>query len=75
MKNLALIFVHVASAAVLMVVACSDPVKSKIQGKWISKDGHTKMQITEKQITMDNDGVIPEDYFVKGDTIYTSYQK
>jgi len=75
MKNLALIFVHVAGAAVLTVVACSDPVHSKIQGKWTSKDGHTKLQITEKQLTMDNDGVIPEDYFVKGDTIYTSYQK
>ncbi|HEY0246125.1 MAG TPA: hypothetical protein VGC01_11220 [Mucilaginibacter sp.] len=74
MKNYALILVHVATAFVLLAVACSDPIKSKLQGKWTSKDGKTKLQITDKHLTMDNDAVVPEDYFVKGDTIYTSFQ-
>ena len=74
MKNYALIAVHVATAFVLLAVACSDPMKSRIQGKWTSKDGKTKLQITDKHLTMDNDAVVPEDYFVKGDTIYTSFQ-
>lgn len=74
MKNYALVLVHVATAAVLLVVACSEPVKNKIQGKWISKDGNTKLQITDKNLTMDHDALIPEKYFMKGDTIYTSYE-
>jgi hypothetical protein len=74
MKKYALISVHVIIASILFVVACSDPIKSKLKGKWRSKDGTTKLQITAKEITMDNDGVIPEDYFIKGDTIFTSYE-
>jgi len=74
MKNLALVLVHVATASVLLAVACSQPVKNKLQGKWTSKDGNTKLQISEKNLTMDNDAVIPEYYFLKGDTIYTSYE-
>jgi hypothetical protein len=74
MKNYALILVHVATAGVLLGVACSDPVQRKLQGKWVSKDGNTKLQISEKHLTMDNDAVIPEQYFMHGDTIFTSYQ-
>jgi hypothetical protein len=73
MKNYAIILVHVATASILLAVACSDPVKSKLQGKWTSKDGRTKLQISGKHLTMDNDAVIPEDYFIKGDTIFTSF--
>jgi len=73
MKNYALILVHVATASVLFAVACSSPVQRKLEGKWTSKDGKTKLQISSKHLTMDNDAVIPEDYFMKGDTIYTSY--
>jgi hypothetical protein len=73
MKNYALILVHVATASVLLAVACSNPAKSKLQGKWTSKDGRTKLQIDEKHLTMDNNAIIPEDYFMRGDTIYTSY--
>ena len=74
MKNYALILVHIAAASVLFAVACSSPAQRKLEGKWTSKDGKTKLQITSKHLTMDNDAVIPEDYFMKGDTIYTSYQ-
>ena len=72
MKNYALIFVHVACALVLVLGACSHPVKNKLQGKWQSKDGAAKLSITEKSFIMDSDDV--EDYFLKGDTIFTSFQ-
>lgn len=74
MKISALIAVHLVIAYLLFFMACSDPVKSKLQGKWLSKDGKTKLKITDKQFTMDNNGQIPEDYFIKGDTIFTSYE-
>jgi hypothetical protein len=74
MKKFALIFIHVATASVLLAVACSSPVKSKIQGNWVSKDGKSKLKITEKHLTTDEKALIPEDYFIKGDTIYTSFQ-
>jgi hypothetical protein len=73
MKYYALILVHAATAGVLLGVACSEPMQHKLQGKWTSKDGNTKLQITDKHLTMDNDALIPENYFMKGDTIYTSY--
>jgi hypothetical protein len=74
MKNYALILIHVLTAAVLFGVACTDAHKNQLQGKWLSKDGHTKLHITEKHLTMDENALISEEYFMKGDTIYTSYQ-
>ena len=74
MKRFALIFVHIACASTLLIVACSDPVKGKLKGNWHSKDGATKLNITEKAFTMDDGESIAEDYFLKGDTIFTSYQ-
>ena len=73
MKNYALILVHVATASVLLGVACSSTPQNKLQGKWTSKDGKTKLHITAKHLTMDEKEMIPEDYFMRGDTIYTSY--
>ncbi|MDB5015319.1 MAG: hypothetical protein JWQ84_151 [Mucilaginibacter sp.] len=74
MKKITLIFVHLACASVLFAVACSNPVKSKLKGNWKSKDGSVKLNITEKDFTLDDGEAIPEDYFLKGDTIYTSFQ-
>jgi len=74
MKRYALPFVHVACAILLLAGACSNPVKSKIKGNWRSKDGVTKLNITDKEFMMDDGEAIPEDYFVKGDTIFTSFQ-
>ncbi len=71
MKKFALVFVHIACAFVLVAGACSNPAKNKLQGKWLSKDGITKLNITDKHFSMDEE---EEDYFVKGDTIFTSYQ-
>lgn len=74
MKNLALILVHVACASVLLAVACSSPVKSKLPGNWKSKDGETHLKISDKKFALDSDLTLAEDYFVKGDTIFTSFQ-
>jgi hypothetical protein len=74
MKNFALIFIHAVCALVLILGACSNPVKNKLKGNWQSKDGSTKLYITEKDFTMDDGETIPEDYFIKGDTIFTYFQ-
>ncbi len=73
MKTYALVMVHIASAAILVTAACKGPV-GKLKGEWRSKNSETILKFTNKQITMDNDSPIPEDYFVKGDTIYTSFE-
>ena len=74
MNKYALIFVHVACASVLFTMACSNPVKNKLKGGWRSKDGAIKLNITENNFTMDDGEAVAEDYFIKDDTIFTSYQ-
>jgi hypothetical protein len=74
MTKYALIFLHVAGAFVLLAVACSNPVKSKLKGNWHAKDGVTKLNITEKGFAMDDGESIAEDYFIKEDTIFTSFE-
>jgi len=77
MEKSALIFVHFVCAFLLLSVACSNPVKSKLtklKGNWHSTDGVTKLNITEKEFSMEDGEDIPEDYFIKGDTIFTSFQ-
>jgi len=74
MKKVALIVIHLACASVLVTAACSNPAKSKLKGNWKSKDGSVKLQITDKNFTMDDGESIDEDYFVKDDTIFTSFQ-
>jgi hypothetical protein len=73
MKKYALIFVHL-SLAILLITACSNPHKGKLQGSWKLKTGETKLKITDKKFAMDSDLEYAEDYFVKGDTIFTSFQ-
>jgi hypothetical protein len=74
MNKYALIFVHIASAFVLFAAACSNPVKNKLQGNWRSNDGAIKLTITDKSFTLDDGEAVPEDYFMKGDTVFTSFQ-
>ena len=75
MKNYALILIHVACAAMLLTAACSsNPKGSKLKGEWRSKDGATLLKITNKEFTLDSDSPEAEDYFMKHDTIYTSFQ-
>ena len=74
MKTYVLISIHAICAVVLTTAACSGSKASKLKGEWRSKDNQTLLKITSKQFTMDNDSPIPEDYFVKDDTIFTSFQ-
>jgi hypothetical protein len=74
MKTYALISVHAICAAILTTAACSGSKASKLKGEWRSKDSQTLLKITGKEFTMDTDSPIPEEYFLKGDTIYTSFQ-
>lgn len=57
-----------------MTGACSNSVKNKLKGSWRSKDGTVKLHITDKSFMTDDDESIAEDYFLKGDTIFTSFQ-
>ncbi len=70
MKKFILIFIHVACAFILLIVACENPVNSKIKGNWHSKSDKSSLNITDKKFTMDDE----EDYFIKGDTIFTSFK-
>jgi hypothetical protein len=77
MKINPLISVFVAGLLMLLSVACSHPGSKsnpKLIGVWISKKDGSKLKITERQFTMESDAPDPEDYFVKGDTIYTSFE-
>ncbi len=61
----------------LMALGCRQQIaaKNKICGKWHSEDGKTRLTITQKEFTLDEgDEPIAENYFVKGDSIFTSYQ-
>jgi len=64
----------IAFVSVLLAVACSKPHKGKLQGDWKLKSGETKLKITDKKFAMDSDLEYAEDYFVKGDTIFTSFE-
>ncbi|MDP9078023.1 MAG: hypothetical protein M3O71_11400 [Bacteroidota bacterium] len=74
MKRFALILIHLGCAFVLLWVACTSSTKksNKLEGSWKSKDGSSKLQVTDKLFTMN--GGEGEDYFTKGDTVFTSYQ-
>lgn len=61
-------------AIILLMAACANKHDGKLQGEWKLKTGETKLKITGKKFAMDSDLEYAEDYFVKGDTIYTSFQ-
>src|ERR1700744_695262 len=60
--------------SIFLAIACSNSHKGKLQGNWKLKTGETRLKITDKKFAMDSDLEYAEDYFVKGDTIYTSFQ-
>ena len=75
MKNFLLLFVHIACATGLFLGACSNEGQSKLKGEWESKDAGIRLKITGNKFTEDT-GTKPvaEDYFMKGDTIFTSFE-
>jgi hypothetical protein len=74
MKTYMLITIHALCAVVLTTAACSRSKQGQIKGQWRSKDNQTLLKITGKQFTMDSDAPVAEDYFMKGDTIFTSFE-
>ncbi|RFZ92071.1 hypothetical protein D0C36_11530 [Mucilaginibacter conchicola] len=77
MKTFALVFVHVTGAVVLGMSACHTNPKTdkRLIGTWKSEDSTITLKITDKQFTMeDGASPIPEDYFMKADTIFTSFE-
>jgi hypothetical protein len=61
-------------AVLLSATSCSNSHKNKLQGNWKLKSGETRLKITAKKFAMDSDLQYAEDYFVKGDTIFTSFE-
>jgi len=74
MSKYLLILVHVIGAAALLLASCSKPAKGKLQGNWKGKAGETQLKISEKKFALDSDVTLAEDYFVKDDTIFTSFE-
>jgi len=74
MKNFALIIIHFTFAVVLFGVACAGNTQSKLKGNWRSKDGKIGLKITDNEFIVDHNPPAPEDYFLKGDTIFTSFE-
>lgn len=72
MKNRIVIFLSTAVLVVILSSACNKSESNKkLHGNWRSKDGIIHLKITAKQFTLDQE---PEDYFLKGDTIFTSFE-
>lgn len=59
-----------------LALSCkSSSENKKIEGKWHSEDQKTTLTITSKDFTIDEgEGPLAESYFLKGDTIFTSYE-
>ena len=74
MNRTALIAVNILTALVLFFMACSGPENNTIKGSWVSEDGATQLKVTNKTFAIDKDAQVAEDYFIKGDTIYTSFE-
>ncbi|MGZ3763871.1 MAG: hypothetical protein ACXVB0_17150 [Mucilaginibacter sp.] len=68
------LMVAVTCVSILLSGACSNAHKSNLQGNWKLKTGETKLKISGKKFAMDSDLDYAEDYFVKGDTIFTSFE-
>ena len=73
MKRPFFIPVTFAGAILLLMAGCSHSGGDKrLMGEWQSKADSSTLKITEKQFMLDSPE--PEDYFVKGDTIFTSFE-
>jgi hypothetical protein len=63
--------------AVMLLTACTQKHgggSPKLLGEWRSKKDGSKLKISDKTFDLESDSPDPEDYFVKGDTIYTSFE-
>jgi len=58
----------------LFLGSCSKVGKKDLQGEWKAKTDGTMLKISDKKFALDTDLTMAEDYFVKGDTIFTSFE-
>jgi hypothetical protein len=73
MKKHTLLSVSAGCMLIFLTAACSNPTQTKLKGNWRSKDGSSRLNITDKGFIMD-DEAFAEEYFLRGDTIFTSFQ-
>ncbi|MCO5935732.1 hypothetical protein NAF17_09275 [Mucilaginibacter sp. RB4R14] len=74
MKKHALQLIMVFGVATLLTACDKKESNKKVRGDWRSKDSSTSLKITDKKFIMDGDVQNAEDYFTKGDTIFTSFE-
>lgn len=70
------LYIAVVFLSLIIFSSCThSTLKNKIVGNWRSADGKTKLKITQKDFTLDEgEEPIAENYFVKGDSVFTSYE-
>jgi hypothetical protein len=70
-----MVYIILTGLLMLLSVGCSrNKSNPKLIGVWTSKKDGSKLKITPRQFTMESDAPDAEDYFVKGDTIFTSFE-
>ncbi|RYU87271.1 hypothetical protein EWM62_16285 [Mucilaginibacter terrigena] len=74
MKKHALILGMLCGMALLITACEKKGSNTKLLGSWKSKDANVTLKITDKKFIMDGDEQNAEDYFTKGDTIFTSFE-
>ena len=74
MKKHLLLLVVLFGVTALISACEKHESNKKVLGDWKSKDANTTLKITGKKFIMDGDAQNAEDYFTKGDTIYTSFE-
>ncbi|MFD0763587.1 hypothetical protein ACFQZI_01895 [Mucilaginibacter lutimaris] len=74
MKKHALILAMLFASTMLISACEKKESNKKVQGEWKSKDASTTLKITDKKFIIDGDAQNAEDYFTKGDTIFTSFE-
>ncbi len=74
MKNYLLAAVHVLCALILLSAACSDTGKPNLKGKWHATKSKSSLEITSNKFIITDDSPVAEDYFLKDDTLFTSFE-
>lgn len=76
MYKIKVLFTATCCLLILLTISCSPKQKRdpNLVGVWKSTTDGSKLNITDKGFMMTKDSPEPEDYFVKGDTIYTSFE-
>jgi hypothetical protein len=74
MKKYALLYIVVSGMVILLSGCEKKESNPNLIGSWKSKNNETSLKITDKKFIIDGDEQSAEDYFTKGDTIFTSFE-